>query len=115
MKTMRNGTLCEMPDDGVHPEQTKTFDDIPKYSLIKLRGYIAYVLDKGEHIGQRDGKFMLVSYESENAPRTETQIHERVVNKYLHEQKNLFVDFTGDMVANHSVVTENVQAVPEDE
>lgn len=111
---MRNGTLCELPDSGVHPEQEKTFDDVPKYALIKLRGETAYVLDKGEHVGNRDGKYMLISYESENASSSETKLHERVVNKYLHEQKNLFVDFTGDMVANHSVETENVQAVPED-
>lgn len=105
---MRNGTMCELPDNGVHPEQEMTFDDIPKYSMVKLRGYTAYVIDKGEHIGANEGQYMLLSYESENAPRSRTKLHERVINKYLHEKRNLFVDFTGDMVASHDVSTENV-------
>lgn len=111
---MRNGTLYELPDSGVHPEQMLTFDDVPKYALVKLRGYTGYVLDKGEHVGQRDGRHMLISYEAENAPSSETKLHERVVNKYLHEQRNLFVDFTGDMVANHNVITEQVQSTTHD-
>lgn len=114
MKTMRNGTVCELPDNGVHPEQTKTFDDIEKYTLVRLRGNWAYVLDKGEHLKDRDGRYLLVSYESENVSSDQTTIHERVVNKYLHEQKNLFVDFTGDMMQNHNAGAEEITAVPEE-
>jgi len=109
-KTLRNGTMCELPDDGVHPDQLMAFDDVPLYSLVKLRGYTAYVIDKGEHIGQNDGRYMLLSYESANSPRNRTRLHERVVNKYLHEQRNLFVDFTGDMMVQHDVNPDDIRS-----
>ena len=101
--------MFELPDSGEHPEQPYGFDDVPLYSLVKLRGDRGYVLDKGDHIASTKGRHLLISFEDETARKRNAQLHERLVNKYLHEKRNLFVDFTGEMIAATDVDTEEIR------
>lgn len=95
---MRNNEVVELPDNGEHPDQTMTFDDVPLYSYVILRGDPAFILDKGDHLSDSDGRHMLVSFTPQSSRESDkTKLHERIVNKYLHESKHMFVDFTHDV------------------
>jgi len=91
---IRNDEVCELPDDAVHPDQVMTFDDVELYCYVRLRGDPGFVIDKGDHLSNRDGRHLLISFtEGADREKNETKLHERVVNKYIHENKHLFVDF----------------------
>lgn len=95
---MRNGEVVELPDTGEHRDQVMAFRDVPLYSYVILRGNPGFVLDKGEHLSDSDGKHMLISFTPQSSRESdETKLHERIVNKYLHESKHMFVDFTHDV------------------
>lgn len=96
--TMRNGQVVELPDNGVHDDQVMTFDDVPLYAYCILRGDPAFVLDKGDHLDDRDGRHLMLSFTPRSSRKSDQiNLHERVVNKYLHENKHFFVDFTEDV------------------
>jgi len=111
--TVRNGEVCNVPDNGEHPDQVMTFDDVELYSHVNLRGDPGFILDKGSHIVPREGRHLLISF-TEGADRSsmETKLHERVVNKYLHECKHLFVDFQNILPLNKN--TEYTVPLPEE-
>lgn len=78
--------MDNLPDD-----QMYTFDDIPKYAYVVLNGDAGYVIDKGEHVmPTMDARHLVI----EVSDSDEKTVHEKLVNKYLYENKRLWVDWT---------------------
>lgn len=83
-----------LPDD-----QLYSFDDIEKYTYVRLRGDEGFVVDKGDHImPTMDARHLQVEIYNDNSGssyREKQNVHEKLVNKFLYENKNLWVDWTG--------------------
>lgn len=79
--------------------QPFTFEDIEPYTRVEWRGRRGWVLDKGAHLLDGvDARHLLIEYDEDvDTDRSEGRIHERVVNRSLHDgggsPKELWVDW----------------------
>lgn len=74
-------------------KETLGYEDVEKYTWCRFRGRYGWVMDKGDHVSDKAvGRHILIDYEDDEEPST-ARLHENLVNKYLRDQKWLWVDF----------------------
>lgn len=78
--------VIEPEAEGIH----FTFDDIPLYSRAELGGRMGYVLDKGHHVSEVvDARHIYIEFDDGG----DATLHENIVNKYLRQSRDLWIDF----------------------
>lgn len=84
-----------------------TFEDIEPYTFIRWRGRPAWVLDKGGHIMQKtDARHIHIEYVNRDSGRSDTNIHENIVNRALSTGNGkLWVDFGNRLHSGNSNAT----------
>lgn len=66
------------------------FDDIPLYCRAELGGRLGYVLDKGHHVSEVvDARHIYIEFDDGG----DATLHENIVNKYLRQSRDLWIDF----------------------
>jgi len=100
-------TQTTTTSEGAKDDQMFTFDDIEIYMKCEYRGHKGWIVEKGDHILERGGsnaRHILVKYDpgEEMAGRDESRLHERIVNKSLRKNGQLWVDFGYRMMGEHN-------------
>lgn len=84
-------TKGDTPDD-----QLFTFEDIEKYTFVRVNGDPGYVIDKGSHLEDAiNARHVLIEFLDED--RDSFTIHEKLVNERLYKKRKLWVDWTGGL------------------
>lgn len=75
-------------------DQLYTYDDVERYSRVVYRGNEAYVIEKGDDVvSESDNRHIKIRYKDRPHNRDTRTIMERHVNKYLAQQRILWVDW----------------------
>jgi len=77
-----------------------TFDDIPKYAFCRYRGIPGFVVDKGYGVSEKaGGKHIKIELQyTTDGVRDDPILHERLVNRFIRQQRKLIIDWTGGLV-----------------
>lgn len=83
-----------IPRSDPDPDQLFTFDDIERYETVVYNGDLGYVFEKGSDVSVANGEHLKIEFvETDNRATDDMVIRRNLVNKYLREQRQLWVDF----------------------
>lgn len=79
-------------------ESLFTFDDIPENAHVYFRGISGWVTKMGDDVApQVNARHIEISLQESIGGRDTIRLHERLVNKYLHEKRRLWVNLGNHM------------------
>lgn len=82
------------PDNNYVEGQPFGFDDVPMYCRVYYMGRLGWIIEKGEDVRKdASGRHVKIQYKEEYAGRKHSNVHEKLVNKFLRKKEKLWVDF----------------------
>jgi len=84
-------------------QQPLGFDDIKKYTRCYYRGLNGFVIDKGRHLSDADGRHLQLELDEPVSDNYDSPIiKENLVNKYLTEKRVLWIDWNDNLTPYHT-------------